>query len=219
MAPQNSQYKLLYFNLRGLSEPVRYIFAYAGVEYEDERIEFDVALGHGYNQIGWIPRKASTPFHQLPVLEVDGKQIGQSKAISRFLARRLNLAGRDDFEQALVDGLADYLTDMFQPLRPIHLEPDETLKKQLQEKYFKETIHEFLGVFQEHLTKNGGGNEFFVGNGPTWFDFAFAYGMEMMQSQEPKRLDKYPLLRAHVDRVNNLKGIKEWIAKRPQTAW
>jgi len=32
-------YKLTYFNLRALAEPIRLIFAAAGVEYEDIRIE------------------------------------------------------------------------------------------------------------------------------------------------------------------------------------
>jgi len=31
-------YKLTYFNARGLGEPIRMIFAQAGVEYEDVRV-------------------------------------------------------------------------------------------------------------------------------------------------------------------------------------
>lgn len=31
-------YRLIYFNARGRAEHIRFIFAYAGVEYEDERI-------------------------------------------------------------------------------------------------------------------------------------------------------------------------------------
>ena len=32
-----AEYKLYYFNSRGLAEPIRIIFAYAGVKYEDNR--------------------------------------------------------------------------------------------------------------------------------------------------------------------------------------
>jgi glutathione S-transferase len=38
MAPS---YKLIYFNARGKAELIRFIFAYAGVDYEDERISKD----------------------------------------------------------------------------------------------------------------------------------------------------------------------------------
>jgi hypothetical protein len=34
-------YKLIYFNARGKAEHIRFIFAYAGVEFEDERIPRD----------------------------------------------------------------------------------------------------------------------------------------------------------------------------------
>lgn len=34
------QYKLIYFNLRARAEPLRLIFAYAGIKYTDQRVEF-----------------------------------------------------------------------------------------------------------------------------------------------------------------------------------
>lgn len=33
------EYKLQYFNMMGRAEPARLIFAYAGVQYTDERVE------------------------------------------------------------------------------------------------------------------------------------------------------------------------------------
>jgi hypothetical protein len=36
MAPT---YKLTYFNVKGLGEPIRFLFAYGGIEFEDFRIE------------------------------------------------------------------------------------------------------------------------------------------------------------------------------------
>ena len=35
------KYQLIYFNVRGRAEILRLLFAEAGVEYEDTRIEFD----------------------------------------------------------------------------------------------------------------------------------------------------------------------------------
>jgi glutathione S-transferase len=36
-----TKYKLVYFNFRGRAELIRYIFAQAGVEYEDQRITYE----------------------------------------------------------------------------------------------------------------------------------------------------------------------------------
>ena len=81
-------YKLYYFNVRGFAEVSRLIFAAAGEQFEDIR----------YEREHWPEHKAEMPLGQMPVLEVDGVKLPQSAAIARFLAKRFNLAGKDDFE-------------------------------------------------------------------------------------------------------------------------
>ena len=71
-------YKLYYFPGRGAAETIRQIFAVAKQDYEDIRISQDE----------WPKHKAEMPFGQMPVLEEDGKQLGQSYAIARYLARK-----------------------------------------------------------------------------------------------------------------------------------
>ena len=53
----------------------------------------------------------ATVFGQLPVLEVDGVQLGQSMAIARYLARKYNLAGKTDLEMAQADMVVDCVQD------------------------------------------------------------------------------------------------------------
>lgn len=36
---ENPTFKLTYFNIRGLAEPIRFLLAYGGIDYEDNRIE------------------------------------------------------------------------------------------------------------------------------------------------------------------------------------
>ncbi len=87
------QYKLLYFNGRGLAELSRYILAIAGQEYEDARFEFSE----------WAAIKPTTPFGQVPLLEIKEENsvthISQSNAIARFLANKFGLAGKTDIEK------------------------------------------------------------------------------------------------------------------------
>ncbi|XP_038611198.1 hematopoietic prostaglandin D synthase isoform X2 [Tachyglossus aculeatus] len=69
--------KLVYFNLRGRAEIIRYLFAYMDLKYEDQRIE----------PADWPGIKPLLPFGKIPILEVDGVILHQSLAIARYFAR------------------------------------------------------------------------------------------------------------------------------------
>uniref|UniRef100_A0A914DBV9 glutathione transferase n=1 Tax=Acrobeloides nanus TaxID=290746 RepID=A0A914DBV9_9BILA len=95
-------YKISYFDARSLGEPVRLILKYANVPFEDDRIPKDQ----------WPTRKLGMPYNQIPVLWVDGIPLAQSYAIYRFLAKKYGLAGKDDFESAQIDEIADFHKDV-----------------------------------------------------------------------------------------------------------
>ena len=52
------------------------------------------------------------PFGKVPVLEVDGKKIDQSTAISRYLAKQCGLAGKNDWESLEIDSTVDTIHDV-----------------------------------------------------------------------------------------------------------
>lgn len=93
-------YKLIYFNARGKAEPIRLLFAEANVPYEDIRVdqkdwpEMKPSILIAINALNFICKiyKAKNdfsemPFGQLPVLDIDGKVLPQSRAMIKYLAR------------------------------------------------------------------------------------------------------------------------------------
>lgn len=52
------------------------------------------------------------PFGQAPVLEVDGKTAPQSIAIARYVAKQVKLAGKDDWEDLVIDSIVDTINDV-----------------------------------------------------------------------------------------------------------
>ncbi|XP_064795241.1 hematopoietic prostaglandin D synthase-like isoform X4 [Oncorhynchus masou masou] len=96
-----TSYKLTYFNMRGRAELPRYIFAYAGIAFEDRRVEWR----------DWPSIKKTFPLGKLPVLEVNGLPLTQSLAIARFLAKEAGLVGNSRLAEAQADALVDTLND------------------------------------------------------------------------------------------------------------
>jgi len=203
-------YKLIYFNLIGRGETIRLIFKVAGVEFEDFRIERDQ----------FTPEmKAETPFGQLPVLEVDGVKLCQSNACARYLARKYNLAGKTELEQAQADMLADCFEDSIKPMIPLFGEKDETRKAEGMKKYAEEQMPAFLTLLETLLTANHGGEKFFVGDELTWVDLQFlSFNKWISHSGVKDPLTNFPKLANLKARVENIPAIAAWIKIRPLTA-
>lgn len=51
------------------------------------------------------------PFGQVPILEIDGKMMNQSMAIARYVAKQVNLVGKNDLEALEIDSIVDSIND------------------------------------------------------------------------------------------------------------
>jgi len=201
-------YKLSYFDIRGRAEVCRLLFAAAGVPYEDNRVE----------RSRWPDLKASTPFGQMPVLEVDGIKLCQSKAIARYLAGEFGFAGETALDRARVDMIVDCGEDVMIPSVTFFHEKDETKQAELKAKFEKETLPAALQLFEKLLKGNNGGDSYFVGDKMTWADIGFAdlcTWFSSLQVQIP--FDDVPKLKALKERVESTPKIAEWIKNRPVT--
>jgi len=207
-------YKLIYFDLMGRAEPARILFAEAGVEYEDHRVEY----------ADWPTAKAEIkpPFGQVPILEVDGVVLCQTKACDRFLAKKFHLAGKTELEQAQADMIVDCLEDTANPITPYFFEKDETKKAEGKKKYVEETLPGYLTYLEAILVSNHGGDHYFVGTELTWADIVFVTYLDFISYNDAfgkveNPLAKFPKLSALHHRVVNHPKIAAWIAKRPKT--
>jgi len=202
-------YKLIYFNLIGRGETIRLIFKIAGVEFEDFRIE----------RYQFTPEmKAETPYGQLPVLEVDGVKLCQSNACARYLARKFNLAGKTELEQAQVDMIVDCFEDSIKPMIAFFPEKDETKKAEMKKKYADEQMPAYLTLLEKLLTTNHSGDKFFAGDELTWADLQFlSFTKWITHSGVENPLANFPKLSALKRRVESIPKIAEWIEQRPKT--
>ncbi|XP_005337614.2 hematopoietic prostaglandin D synthase [Ictidomys tridecemlineatus] len=194
-------YKLIYFNMRGRAEIIRYIFAYLDIKYEDHRIE----------HADWPKIKPTLPFGKIPVLEVDGLTLHQSLAIARYFARNTDLAGKTEMEQCQVDAIADTLDD-FMATFP-WAEKNQDVKDQM----FNKILTYDAPHFMQDLDKYLGDKEWLIGNYVTWADFYWDICSTTLLVLKPDLLDAHPRLLALQKKVQAIPAIVDWIQRRPQT--
>jgi len=151
-------YKLVYFDFDGgRAEPIRIAFHAAGIEFEDERISFA--------EFGAM--RKSTRFNSVPVLEIDGAQVTQSNALSRYIGKMAGLYPSDDLQALYCDEVLDALEDVSHYIvRTFGLEGEEL--RQAREKLADGWLTIYLRGLGELLTRGGG--EYFADNALTIAD-------------------------------------------------
>nr|QUF59416.1 glutathione S-transferase GSTS12/13-1 [Brachionus angularis] len=196
-------YQLTYFNGRGRAELARLIFATANVQYEDIRIDY-------INE--WPNKKKESPLGQLPFLSVNDIKLPQSIALSRLLAKRHNLAGKDDLEQAKTDAVVDTLNDYY--LKVYYANEQE--RPAVVAKFLAEDGAVHLGRVEKILNLFGIVG-FSVGSSLTWADL-FVYDItSIIDSQDQNVLNNYPRILSVRNTVQSNERVAEYLKKRPNT--
>jgi len=201
------KFKLTYFNMRWLAEPIRYLLKYVEADFEDNRIE----------EAEWEKVKAEYPYGKVPMLEWEGKKLSQSFAIARYLAKQYKLTGSDDFESSKCDEYTDVVKDVLKEVEGMWTE-EEAKKLKIKNNVLDKTVPQLFTKIESDLKTNGG--KYLVGSDITWADFILAHFSEVFESfVDQSLLDNFPTIKAHQKHVQNIPQIKEWIAQRPVTEY
>ncbi|XP_038070173.1 S-crystallin SL11-like [Patiria miniata] len=200
-------YRLIYFNNRGRAEATRLLFKLAGQEFEDVRIPGE----------DWAAQKSKYPLQQLPVLDIDGKLIPQSRAIASYVAREFRFHGSDSWQTLMIDVVCDTADDLTRPLGDaIFLEKDETKKAAAIKNYYENEAPVVLDCLEKYLVSNGGGDGYFVGEKISLADISVWVSLDLCFSQRKDILANYPKLAKLSDRVTSRPIIAAYLAQRPQ---
>lgn len=97
-----------------------------------------------------------------------------------------------------------------------HATNDEA-KIEIKKKILEQSVPYYCKHFTEIIKKNGSG--YLVGNKLTYADIVLSYMLGRIKKLlEPTLLEKYPEMEKYETFINEgHSGIKEWIAKRPET--
>uniref|UniRef100_A0A0N4ZM94 SSD domain-containing protein n=1 Tax=Parastrongyloides trichosuri TaxID=131310 RepID=A0A0N4ZM94_PARTI len=200
-------FQLTYFGVRGYGEPARLMLKYAGKDFENNIINHDV----------WPEIKPTTPFGQVPVLEVDGVQIAQSFAIYQFLGNKFGLNPGSDVDQALTLSIAEYVKEFDNKAHDYFViqlgfmtgDKDAEWKNKV-----LPGVEQYFPVITSWLKKSGTG--YLTKAGLTWADFYAAEKLGNIVNCCGTVAGKYPEIKAFVEKVYSLPHVKEYVASRPK---
>ncbi|XP_071083389.1 glutathione S-transferase 1-like [Haliotis cracherodii] len=206
-----STYKFTYFNLRARGEIPRLVLNAAGVTFEDRRVEFSE----------WGALKPSTPFGQLPYIEINGKPFPESMAISRYLAAEHGLAGKTPLERLRADFLTEQTRSMKEGIYKYFFESDATSKAEGQKKFEEEIRPKYLTSWEQAAKDNTSGGGYLVGKQLTIADLAVMDALDAVLQDEAFKATfakTYTNLSKNYDTVTSVANVKKYRETRPQTS-
>ena len=141
--------RLRYFDCRGLAETTRDLLAIHNVGYADDRFPFTFGTPGDFTTIKRPEFDAAqragafaAGLGKVPLLEVGGEAVPQSKAIERYVARTLGMVGANELEAAQIDAVTEHVRDIKQAYQP-HRACKAEDPAAAQGAWFSETLPEY----------------------------------------------------------------------------
>jgi len=172
--------KLVYWNIRGLSEKVRQVIEYCGVPYTQERMRVPEDREKWTNEIKPELIKKN-PAITLPYLVDGDKLISESDAIIIYIchkSQKVELLGRNIDEWVQVATVHGVFKDFYRAYQGL------AYGTYADQAAFDAAVKESIKGFEGNLTKFNGllGDKEFIAGGITWIDFVVAEFLQVLNT-------------------------------------
>ncbi|KAM5256092.1 glutathione S-transferase A1-like [Ctenodactylus gundi] len=192
---------LHYFDGRGLMESIRWLLAAAGVEFEEKFVTCPEDLEKLRNE-------GSLMFQQVPMVEMDGMKLVQSRAILNYIATKYNLYGKDAKERLLIDMYSEGMADLYEMIMRFPMTPPDEKDAKLASLKDR-TRNRFLPAFEKVLKSHG--QDYLVGNTLSRADVFLVELLYSVEEVDSSLLAGFPLLQAFKTRMSNLPNVKKFL--------
>jgi glutathione S-transferase len=218
-AEPTGKFKVVYFAAYGRVETARIMLAMAGQDFEDfrypisfgtpgdmstvHRPEFDADQGAGKFDYG---------LNLIPVIEAGDFKLPQSKAIERYVAKKVGMFGSTLEEEGWVDAINEHMGDIGGAFAG--KESDET--------WFKEALPAYMKKLEATLPGTSG---FAVGDKVSLADVAIYRFIKDTQPPNDSKWDSdvlasyadCPKIKAIVATMDGHEKLQKWLKERPQS--
>jgi glutathione S-transferase len=190
--------RLHYFKGRGRAETTRWMLAVNQIDF----INIPLTTPE---ELAALRATGKMPFDQLPLLEIDGKNLSQSTAMIRYLARRGDLYGDTDDDMLWCDLVAGATADFAETAMQAAFQPTpDTAAANL-----RRTFAKFGPRFEKRLETNGG--DYMAARRLTFADVVLAEALTSYLEVLPDILGEAPGLASLQRRVIEHPGIAAYL--------
>jgi len=196
------------------AEVLRVSLFISNTPFEDVRISREEFIN--MIKTGYLPNGKKVPFHQLPVIEVDGEIIGQTGAIARYCGKISNLYSNDNINAAKIDQIIDAATDITNLVSPTIREKDEQKKIEDRLLLKNKLLPRWFRYLENILSEST--SDWFVENKMTIADIAMWRLLGWLISGiidgiPTTIVDSYPKLKNIHTNVHHHPKVQEWMLK------
>nr|ABW24669.1 glutathione S-transferase [Paralichthys olivaceus] len=188
---------LTYFDGRGKMEPIRWLLAAAEVEFEEvflkTREQYEKLLSDG-----------DLMFQQVPLVEIDGMKLIQTKAILKYIAEKYNLHGKDLKDKAMINMYSEGLLDLMEMMMILPFTSDKKPKLDNIETKAKQR---YMPVFEKALS----GPVYLVGGKLSCADVQLLECTLMLEEKFPGILSDFPNVKSFQGRMSRVPALSKFL--------
>ena len=190
---------LHYFMGRGRAETTRWMLAANGIAFENRplRTAEDFAA---------LKATGKLPFNQLPLLEIDGRNLSQSTATTRYLARKGGFYGDGPDDEVMCDMVAGAAADFAEAALQYAFQPTHEAGRALAAKSFDKFAPRFEAILER------GGTGWMAGRRMSFADVLLSEALENYREIDAGFFDAAPGLAGLLARVKAHEGIAAYLA-------
>ncbi|XP_074531815.1 glutathione S-transferase 3-like [Halichoeres trimaculatus] len=197
---------LTYFNGRGKMESIRWLLTVAEVNFDE------VYLTKREQYLQLLSDNALM-FQQVPLVEIDGMKLVQTKAILNYIAEKYNLHGKDMKDRVKINMYSEGVIDLMEMIMMLPFTQDTKPKLDNIEKKAKER---YLPVFEKALTET----VFLVGGKLSMADVLLTECTLMLEEKFTGILKDFPSVKSFQGRMIRIPAIDRFLKpgskRRPQ---
>ncbi|XP_058411436.1 glutathione S-transferase-like [Diceros bicornis minor] len=199
--------KLHYFNGRGRMETIWWLLAAAGVEFEE-------ALFETREEFEKLIQGGNLMYERVPMVEMDGINLVETRAILRYIAAKYDLYGRNLKEQAWIDMYVEGLRDLSDMIIFFPLSLPEKKERNLEYILGRATTRS-SPVYEKAQRDHG--QDFLVGSRLSWADTQLLEVILMTEECmgrpkcKPSVLPGFPLLQEFKARISHIPTITKFL--------